>query len=1027
MTVLFGISLLLLIHPTAPAEYKWAFHAHTTPAGAPIGRVSGIVSDPEGAIWVATWGEGVHWIQGTEWRTYTEADGLPDDWVRFIANAQDGGVWIATGDGLAHAKDQRITTFSPEKVPAIPELDISYVKEFEDGTLWVGTFGGWVLRHITSPDSTPDYTQSWEVVVRPEDNEGRSVTDIVSYGPDVSLMSFRSQRLAWVRDNDIDQIMPSDRPTWYALFSGTLDGNEVLWAASREGEELFSYKDGVWQPGLPTPPRVSVLTQDTEESTYAATEMGVYALKDQLWQRIDLGVSLGLPVLKSVVFAPDGTIWLGGNEGLIRGAQLAWIPEDVESNPDISLGLLASVTTSEPAVALGGDGKIYRADGDELTHESTLDNWISTDWGPSDHIWLSDGQLWGTQDTDAQWNVVLNNRLHSIAAREYRIFDLDNGGLVHQETLPPNESAIRYFLTWDEELWSIRESGLYRLADGWQPIRPTDPDTMDRVNTILQTGADAFWVGLEKGGIERWVDGHVQRYGLEDGINPENSINTIYEDRSGIIWFGSIGSGIYRFDGEDFQNITKDDGLRSNGVRTIFQSTDGAIWVAYRATGVSVFRHGRWVHYTNVHGLPNAPVLRFAETSEGHFWIGTFDGRVYHYHWDNEPPDTEVSIGPDSVDARGLAVFSVAGHDAWDHTPARDLHYSWRIMPTAPPTDSEATWSPPSLETTMATQGLTPGSYRFEVRSFDEHGNVDLTPATRKFVVAPPLWQKPLFYIPVFFLTMLVLLATAARARSREALRRSEAQLILHRDRLEELVRARTRALEETQHELIEKERLAALGQLTATVSHELRNPLGTIQSSLYTLSKRLEGSELGLEGPLDRMRRSVRRCDHIIEEMLDFTRSPSLERDTVNLDTWLESTLSDIAIPPEVTLLTTLESGATVSMEGESMRRVIINVFDNARQAITEGEREEKNIMITTKCVDEWAIIQVEDTGPGIPPDVLSHIFEPLFSTKNFGVGLGTNIVKNIVERHDGNVTYTNRDEGGARVTVSLPLEFAS
>jgi signal transduction histidine kinase len=86
------------------------------------------------------------------------------------------------------------------------------------------------------------------------------------------------------------------------------------------------------------------------------------------------------------------------------------------------------------------------------------------------------------------------------------------------------------------------------------------------------------------------------------------------------------------------------------------------------------------------------------------------------------------------------------------------------------------------------------------------------------------------------------------------------------------------------------------------------------------------------------------------------------------------------------------------------------------------EGQTTEKLVRVSALRQDGVAQVTVEDSGPGISEDVLAHIFEPLFSTKNFGVGLGTNIAKNIVDRHQGTLHYSNRPAGGARVVLTLP-----
>jgi signal transduction histidine kinase len=244
-------------------------------------------------------------------------------------------------------------------------------------------------------------------------------------------------------------------------------------------------------------------------------------------------------------------------------------------------------------------------------------------------------------------------------------------------------------------------------------------------------------------------------------------------------------------------------------------------------------------------------------------------------------------------------------------------------------------------------------------------------------------------------------------------------------ERLEAMVEERTRELRVAQENLVRREKLATLGQLAATVSHELRNPLATIRISVSSVEEKTRGKELGVERALDRIQRNVTRCDNIISELLDFTRIPELNLQPVEFDPWLGRLLDEQALPEGVRLRRELASGATVAIDPERFRRVIINLLDNACQAMASipGARDEMAVDITTGVEAGGLRIVVSDTGPGISPEVMPHVFEPLFSTKGFGAGLGLSIVKGIVEQHGGEIIIESPPAQGARVTIRLPL----
>jgi PAS domain S-box-containing protein len=230
--------------------------------------------------------------------------------------------------------------------------------------------------------------------------------------------------------------------------------------------------------------------------------------------------------------------------------------------------------------------------------------------------------------------------------------------------------------------------------------------------------------------------------------------------------------------------------------------------------------------------------------------------------------------------------------------------------------------------------------------------------------------------------------------------------------------------------ELLRQERLATLGQLTATVSHELRNPLGVIRISAYTLRDGLGAEKPHVSRALERVERSVVRCDRIIDELLDFTRVAGLEPESAVLDDWLADVLDEQVVPEGIVLRCDFGlPGTTVTFDRGRLRRAVINVFDNACQAML-GEGETKPAaggnLLTLRTQARGGRVEVvfEDQGSGIPTEVYERIFEPLFSTKGFGVGLGLPVVKQIMEQHGGGIEVETEQGRGTTVRLWLGPE---
>ena len=282
---------------------------------------------------------------------------------------------------------------------------------------------------------------------------------------------------------------------------------------------------------------------------------------------------------------------------------------------------------------------------------------------------------------------------------------------------------------------------------------------------------------------------------------------------------------------------------------------------------------------------------------------------------------------------------------------------------------------------------------------------------------------------------MLLIVArdVAERRGQEEELRRAQDELesayqLISRanDALEQRVVERTSALQNAQGELLKRERLSALGQLTATVAHELRNPLSAIKNTLFSTRELAGAKGVNLDRPVGRMERSIERCNRIIGDLLDFSRTRELQCEAHEFDPWLDAVVHDQVLPPGVEMTLDLQAGkAAISLDSDRLRRVVINLIDNAAQAMVDPQAQvaAKRLALRSRLVDRGIDLTVEDTGPGIAPENLERVFEPLFSTKSFGTGLGLPTVKQIVEQHGGSIRIESVVGQGTSVLIRLPL----
>ncbi|MEM4377688.1 MAG: ATP-binding protein [Candidatus Nitrosotenuis sp.] len=214
----------------------------------------------------------------------------------------------------------------------------------------------------------------------------------------------------------------------------------------------------------------------------------------------------------------------------------------------------------------------------------------------------------------------------------------------------------------------------------------------------------------------------------------------------------------------------------------------------------------------------------------------------------------------------------------------------------------------------------------------------------------------------------------------------------------------------------IKNERLTAIGELAASMAHDMKNPLGTIRSGMDII-KRNAKVDSSLEEVIQRMDRAVSRMAHQVEDVLNFVRTTPLSLKPTSLISIINSAIKSIEIPKKIQLNIDGDD-LTIICDEKKLEIVFINLILNSVQSIGNDDGK---ISIRIKKSNTNAIIEIEDSGPGIPKQIISDIFKPLVTTKQKGTGLGLASCKNIVEQHGGKITFQNNP---TIFVVTIPLE---
>lgn len=212
-------------------------------------------------------------------------------------------------------------------------------------------------------------------------------------------------------------------------------------------------------------------------------------------------------------------------------------------------------------------------------------------------------------------------------------------------------------------------------------------------------------------------------------------------------------------------------------------------------------------------------------------------------------------------------------------------------------------------------------------------------------------------------------------------------------------------------------ERMATFGQVVASIGHELRNPLGVAESSVFLLEKRV-GTDPNARKHLQRIAEQIAVANGIVGALLDLVRDRPMDPQPLALSEVVARAIDLVRRPEGVKVEVKNLDGVGVLGDAAQLRQVFVNLVQNAVEACGETGA----VTVDARTVDGTLEVAVEDTGHGLDASVKARLFEPLITTKSKGVGLGLALVKRIVERHRGTIGHVTPPTGGARFILTLP-----
>ncbi len=724
-----------------------------------------------------------------------------------------------------------------------------------------------------------------------------------------------------------------------------------------------------------------------------------------------------------------------------------------------------------------------------------------------DYGWLEDtsyDSVWSAED--------VNKSYHAGGAFKNRMF-------IDEITLESGTYHLRYisdgshsYDSWNQEpptftgLWGIavlkmddEDLAAPVLALLNQTREEFSNDKLLSGNNIrsIHMSRNSVWIATDSDGLNKIdLNTHsVTAYMLDEAdVNSiiSNSLMDIYEDSDGILWIATR-DGLSRFDTETehFTNFTQKEGLPTNILTGIVPGDDGELWITSQS-GISnmvtnpVIEKITFINYFAEDGLGGNSFIPLGSlrAKNGTIYFGGDHGLVELSRITPNllPPDIIISdfrIANESVRTMGDdAPLSVSLYDLEEITLSHSQNYlgiDFLALHYANPQKNQYGHMLKGFDddwiydnsTSAEYANLKPGEYTFMVRASNSDGIWNEEGKSVKITILSPWWLTWWAYGFYLIIFIGVVFTVDKVQRSRIVNRERKIALEKELEQKKEIEKAYTKLeaahenLKAAQTQLVQQEKLASLGQLTAGIAHEIKNPLNFVNNfsdlSLEMIDEALE--QLGkttqddhtaetaailsdIKANLAKIHEHGTRADGIVKSMLQHSRGGSGKMKPANLNELVKEyvNLSYHGMragkdPIEVNIdLQLANSIGDVPLVVEDFSRVILNLTNNAFDAMRDkltgdggpktGEKYHPKLTVRTKSENGKVLIELENNGPDIPDEIKNKIFQPFYTTKptGQGTGLGLSLSYDIVKAHKGDISINTLENESTEFTITLP-----
>jgi len=1043
-----------------------------------------VLVDKENNVWVGT-ASGLNRFDragGTFQRFQNDPNdstSLPGNTIFELHESRSGTLWVLTDQGLAAFKRDSqtfevVSTESGNKNES-RATNLKCISESSDGRIWIGTEGEGIkilnpdtrevssLRHNPADENSlpADFVENLfidkeEVLWVNYDLGGIDDDDFIPEGSTTGLWKkilstgevyhyrYKPEPEDHLFGNLSDFEQTKDGKLWFSRRSGTEGG---LYVFNREKNSFDKYVYEVNNPGTIAWNFVTAVFEDRFSNLWVATSRGLSRTNRS---RIRINS-----------FTPDTTDKYGVLNNFYGISEVSdnrfWISPD--GGTDV-LDWNRNTNTWEVLSDLKLGVRRLPVLPDE-----------------ANHVWL------------ANWpNSIQRLNLQTL---EKTSFELNSG----------SDGVIfinHFILLQDGNLLVATDRGLWKLDIGsgrYAKVEVTAPfgnNTELDIEYLVSEQTGAVWLAANNTSLS--ASGSVTgillaKYHPETGLTefPEideaylknfgnETANSMSLDSNGGLWV-SKNNGLVRYkpESEDMTTYNRNNGLRHSFVLGSLEDDDGMIWVV---TNFSVSRlnpsTGAIRNFGSTDGLRPVRMnnYSFFKRKNGELMFGGVGGLSFFHPGEiketQKPPlihlvkfETEDSIvnltgsfslaNPIKIDRASNSINVEYVSVSFDGT--KEMTYSYKLE------GFHDDWVNAGTRRFAQFSNLPPKNYTFLVRAVNADGISSKEAASVSFAVLPPWWRTWWAYT-LYFILLILGIMVANRVQSRKVQQREREKV-----REKELAQAKKveqayqnlevahESLKSTQAQLIQSEKMASLGELTAGIAHEIQNPLNFVnnfsevsQELIDEMAEEIEKGDLeeikelstDIKGNLEKITHHGKRADAIVKGMLAHSRSGKGEKVPTDLNALAEEYLKlsyhglrakDKSFNAD--FKTDFDPNLPkVNVVPQDIGRVLLNLINNAFQAVNERSKKEDSdylpkVTVTTQLTaNGQQLIAISDNGPGIPHDIKDKIFQPFFTTKptGQGTGLGLSLSYDIVKAHGGELKVVSNEADGTKFTIHIP-----